>query len=115
MLVRVLALLISSLTITGCSTYDVLAISADLAVAVFSDDDEDRSPGDDSHRFWDPAVSSCIRVEKSKNSIERRLDAIERGKEYVVLPTGERYPVTPAGAELPMAGPTEKCLAARAD
>ena len=111
MFIRFLVVLLL-VPVAGCSTYDVLAITADVALAVFTD--EDKKPVDEQHHFWDPAVSKCIRVEKSKDGIERQLDAIERGKDYVILPTGEKYQVTRYPAE-EMSGPTEKCLADHSD
>lgn len=114
MLVRILIPLILLSLASGCSTYDVLALSADAALSLFEDDDGRNSYNDDRNRIWDPEVSDCIQVEKSRSWISSQLDAIEQDKEFVVLPTGEKYPVgRKQRLAEPMPGPTKKCLAAR--
>lgn len=116
MFLRILAVLTLLSATSGCSTYDVLAFSADVALAVFTDVNDDKEPTDDNwHSFWDPSVSRCIRVEKSRNSISQQLAAIEDGKDFVILPTGEKYPVTRWEPEESGPGPTEKCLADQSD
>ena len=116
MLVRLLIPFILLSVASGCSTYDVLALSADAALSLFDDDDRKNSYDDDWNRIWDPDVSDCIQVEKSRNWISSQLDAIEQGKEFVVLPTGEKYPVVQKQElDESMPGPTKKCLAEHSD
>ncbi len=45
------------------------------------------------HVFWDADVSRCIPIEKEVRELDRLFDAVEEGRDYVILPTGERYPV----------------------
>ena len=112
MLTRVLIPLILFSLASGCSTYDVLALSADAALSLFDDDAGKNSYNDDQNRIWDPEVSDCIQVEKRSSWISSQLDAIEQNKEFVVLPTGEKYPVVrKQRLDEPIPGPTRKCLA----
>lgn len=116
MLVRILILLVLLSAVAGCSTYDVLALSADAALSLFDDDHDKSSYDDDRNRIWDSEVSDCIKVQKGQNWVTSQLDAIERDKDFVVLPTGEKYPVVrqqPLDDSLP--GPTKKCMAENSD
>ena len=116
MIVRILIPLILLSVASGCSTYDVLALSADAALSLFDDDAGKNSYNDDRNRIWDPEVSDCIQVQKSRNWISSQLDAIEQDKDFVVLPTGEKYPVVrKQRLDEPMPGPTKKCLTEHAD
>ena len=103
--------------VAGCSFYDVSAISADMALALFSDVNDGKEPDDPGYiSFWDADTSRCIVLEKEEREIVKQLDAIERGKDFVVLPTGERYPVNPPAASGDFAlGPTAECLARQSD
>ena len=113
---KLIVTIVFLLTTAGCSTYDVLAISSDVAMAVFTDVNEGKKPSDDNwHSFWDPAVSGCIKHEHRRNAIVRRLDEIEHGKEYVVLPTGEKVSVAPYVLDQATPEPTRKCLNERAN
>lgn len=107
--------------VTGCSFYDVAALSADMALELFTDvnDDKDRDDPGAIH-FRDPETSRCIVLEKDKRKTEHRLtqqlETIEHGKDFVILPTGEKYPVNrhAAGSD-PELGPTAACLARQSD
>lgn len=103
--------------VAGCSFYDVAALSADLALELFTDVNDDKERNDpDIIRIWDYETSKCIVGEKEERKIVRQLDAIERGKEFVVLPTGEKYPVNRrAASDDPELGPTAECLARQSD
>ncbi len=99
-------------SISGCSFYDVATISADVALDLFTDVNEGKGPYDDDRTgFWNYETSKCIKIEKEKREISQQLDAVEEGKDFVILPTGEKYPVPvrSAGDEL-ILGPTRTCL-----
>lgn len=117
MYVRILLSVLFLGAVAGCSVYDVVALSADAALNLFTDVNEGKEPNDDNQlRFWDPDVSNCIKVETELRGISAQLDAIEQGKEFVVLPTGEKYPVgdrVSSDEQLP--GPTMECLSRDSD
>ncbi len=122
---RLLVVLSVCLT-AGCSTYDVTRLSADAAasiVAAMIDEaisledkvvpigpDEPDDP-DFVHVFWDEDVSRCIPVEKRERELDRLFDAVEEGRDYVILPNGEQYPVNlvvfPSDDELTV---TQECI-----
>jgi len=107
--------------VAACSFYDVAAFSADMALELFTDVNDDKE-GDDpgAIHFRDPETSRCIVLEKDKRKTEHRitppLETIEDGKDFVILPTGEKYPVNrhAAGRDAEL-GPTAECLARQSD
>ena len=120
-------LIVGSMILTaGCSAYDVTRLSADAAasvVAAMIDEaisledkvvpigpDEPDDP-DFVHVFWDEDVSRCIPVEKRERELDRLFDAVEDGRDYVILPNGEQYPVNlvvyPSDDELTV---TQECI-----
>ncbi len=108
----------------GCSAYDVTALTADAVVMALvgpSDDEiKNRQHDDDETIFWDPNVSTCIRSEKKARNLDQQLnnmfDAVERGREYVVLPNGERYTVGHGTAvDLETRTPTAECIDRHSD
>jgi hypothetical protein len=117
MKVRNLTSLVLAFAISGCSFYDVAAISSDFALALFTDVNEGKAPHDDDRiLIWDPETSECIRDEKELRGISGQLDAIEDGKDFVILPTGEKYPIeerSPSNESLQ--GPTATCLSRTSD
>lgn len=118
---RIFATLFILSAIAGCSLYDVAATSTDLALDLFTDRNKDKKVTDDDYqRIWNHDTSDCIRVETKKRGLEHDLDVmferIEKDKEFVVLPTGEKYPIKPhALREEPPLGPTRTCLAREAE
>jgi len=118
---RIFATLFILCATAGCSLYDVAATTTDLALDVFADRNKDKKVTDDDYeRIWNHETSHCIRVETKKRDLEQGLDVmferIENDKEFVVLPTGEKYPIAPhALREEPPFGPTGTCLAREAE
>lgn len=104
-------------TVSACSVYDVAALSSDVALALFTNVNEDKEVWDDDViQFWDYDTSKCIRVEKSRRSISQQLDAIEEGKDFVILPTGEKYPTQSNSLDDEfLQGPTGYCLSQQSD
>lgn len=114
---RLFAAVLLPAFIAGCSVYDVTNISADVALALFSDVNEGKQPDDPGYiRFWDPEISQCIVIEKDVRKIAKQLDAFEQGRDFILLPTGELYPVSrSAGSQDTAVGPTAECLARHSD
>ncbi len=125
MVIRIFATLFILSATAGCSVYDVAAISTDLALNLFTDVNEGKDGGDfdpnnDPHMIWNYETSRCIKVETRKRGLEQSLDTmferVEEGKEFVVLPNGEKYPVGPhARREDATSGPTRTCMAREAE
>ncbi len=114
--VRILASLVLALAVAGCSFYDVATNIEDsvFGTGFFSDNKNPNHP--DWNGSWDPEVSRCIRDEKAFRRAWRQLDAIEEGKDFVVLPTGEIYPVEqPSLGDESLPGPTATCLSQHSD
>ncbi len=108
---RFLASLVLTFSVSGCSFYDVATNFEDsvFGTGFFSDKMNPNHP--DWNGSWNPKVSQCIRDEKAKRRLSRELDAMEEGKDSVVLPTGETYPVTrPSMSEGSLPGPAAVCL-----
>ena len=108
--VRNLAPLVLALAASGCSFYDVAtnAVDAVAGTGLFSDKDSNDAEW---NGLWNPETSQCIRDEKDLQPILQQLDVIEEGKDFVILPSGEKYPLeerSPSDESLP--GPTETCL-----
>ena len=103
--------------VAGCPFYDVSAISADIALALFTDVNEEKEPDDPGYiSFWDLETSRCIVLKKDEREIVKQLDAFERDKDFVILPTGEKYPVNRHGvSDEPELGPTAECVARQSD
>ncbi len=113
--VRYIAPLFLALAASGCSFYDVATNAADAmaGTGLFSDKDPHYSEWDG---LWNPETSRCIRDEKKLRPILRQLDALEEGKDYVILPTGEKYPLEKrAASDESMPGPTATCLERTSD
>ncbi len=107
---RFLASLVVAFAVSGCSFYDVATNLEDSVFGrgFFSDNKNPNHP--DWNGSWDPEVSQCIRDEKAFRRELRQLDAIEEGKDFVVLPTGEIYPVEkPSLSDESLPGPTATC------
>ncbi|MDH3621389.1 MAG: hypothetical protein OER91_10875 [Gammaproteobacteria bacterium] len=125
MVTRIFAALLIMCATAGCSVYDVAAISADLAVELFTDvnegkSDQDHDPNNDPIRFWNPETSRCIYVETKTRNLDHGLDSMfdrfEEGKDHVVLPTGEKYPVGRHAERIePELGPTRECQKRESD
>jgi hypothetical protein len=109
----------------ACSVYDVAALSADAAMDLLTDVNEDANDTDgvshnDSIRFWSSDVSGCIRSEKKRQALDAQLDgmfeSIEQGQRYVLLPTGEKYAIDgPSPSVAGLSGPTATCLSDTAE
>ncbi len=112
MKLRLLASLVLAFAVSGCSFYDVATITEDSVFGRGFFSDEIRTPSHpDWDGSWDPEVSHCIRGEKALRPVLRQLDALEEGKDVVILPTGEKYPVEkPSLSDESLPGPTETCL-----
>jgi len=118
--VRLLASLVLAFAASGCSFYDVATNAADAVAGtgLFSDKDPNENEWDG---LWDPETSQCIRDEKKLRPILQQLDSLElraldEGKDFVVLPTGEKYPIekrSPSDESTP--GPTSTCLSHASD
>ena len=113
--VKYLASLVLALVASGCSFYDVAtnAMDAVAGTGIFSDKDPNYAEWDG---LWNPETSQCIRDEKNLRPILQQLDAIEEGKDFVILPTGEKYPLeerSPSEESLP--GATATCLSRTSD
>ncbi len=109
------ALLVLALAASSCSFYDVATNTVDAVVGTGLFSDRDRNY-EDWDGLWDPETSQCIRDEKNIRPILRQLDAIEEGKDFVILPTGEKYPIerrSQSDESLP--GPTSTCLSRTSD
>ncbi len=120
---RVLMVLSICLT-AGCSAYDVTRLSADAALSLVTsaidnaiDVEEpeyrdNRDDHEDQHVFWDADVSRCIPVERRERELDRLFDAVEEGRDHVILPNGERYPVNREeySHEGELQTPTEECI-----
>lgn len=122
MVKRLLAAIFLVFIASGCSFYDVAALSADAALLVLegpkSKDERDRDDGEPV--FWDAEVSQCIQSEKRSRTLESHLDAVfdaeEAGRDYVILPNGEKYPVGPLDPrEEELQSPTAECLGIPSD
>ena len=110
---------------SSCSVYDVTALSADAALDLFTDVNEDTNDTDgdrsnDSIRFWSSDVSGCIRAETKRQALDSQLDgmfeAVEQGQSYVLLPTGEKYAIDgPSSSTRGLHGPTATCLSNTAE
>lgn len=101
--------------VSGCSFYDVAtnAVDAVAGTGVFSDKDPRTNDWDG---LWDPETSQCIRDEKALRPILQQLDAMEEGKDFVILPTGEKYPIDKrAVSDESLSGPTSTCLSRSSD
>lgn len=109
--VRFFASLVLAFAVSGCSFYDVKTIVKDSVfnTGFYSDN---KNPNDPHwNGSWDLEVSRCIRDEKEFRAALRQLDAIVEGKDFVILPTGEKYPVEkPSLSDKSLPGPTETCL-----
>ena len=113
--VRNLAPIVFALAASGCSFYDVAtnAIDAVAGTGLFSDEVGYYAERDG---LWNPETSQCIRDEKDLRPILQPLDVIEEGNDFVILPSGEKYPLedwSPSDDSLP--GPTATCLARTSD
>lgn len=100
---------------SGCSFYDVTTLAADAAfgTGLFSDEYRNKA---DWNGLWDPETSQCIRDEKALRPILQKLDASEDGKDNVILPNGENYPIENRSlSEEAIPGPTLTCLSRAAD
>ena len=109
--VRFLASLVLAFAVSGCSFYDVATNFGDsvFGTGFWSDNKNPNHP--DWNGSWDPEVSRCIRDEKEFRAALRQLDAIVEGKDFVILPTGEKYPVEkPSLSDESLPGPTDTCL-----
>ena len=113
--IRLLSLLATALVVSGCSLYDLVTNAADAAAGtgLFSDEDARRKEWDG---LWNPETSECIRDEKELRPVLQQLDAfestaLEEGREFVVLPTGEKYPIEERSTDSQtMLGPTSTCV-----
>ena len=114
-------LLILSCAISGCSFYDVATGTADVLLNTALEVKNPDRDEDDRVHIWNPETSECIKDENVRQDIGGKLDAIEwqalkDGKEYVVLPTGEKYPIEKWKYRGdPLLGPTGACLAGTAE
>ncbi len=90
---RLLVSLALALTVSGCSFYDVTTNFRDsvFGTGFFSENKNPNHP--DWNGSWNPKVSQCIKDEKFLRQAMRELDEVEDGKDFVVLPGGEKYPV----------------------
>lgn len=96
--------------LSGCSTYDVLAHTADAVLSLTGINDDKKRSDDDYIGIWDPDVSSCIQLEYLRRDVVADLEAFEEGKDYVILPTGELYPVERHSFDEVEPGVTRQCL-----
>ncbi len=115
MKVRCLTSLVLTCVVSGCSFYDVATNTADAALGtgLFSNKNQN---DDDWDGLWNPETSAYIRHEKDLRELSRQLDAIEEGKDFVILPTGEKYPVDKRSvSDESMSGPTSTCLSRSSD
>ena len=125
MVIRIFATFLILSVTAGCSVYDVAAISTDVALNLFTDINEGKDGGDfdpdnDPNMVWNYETSRCIKTETRKRGLDQSLDSmfekVEEGKEFVVLPNGEKYPVgRHAQREEPPLGPTRTCIARETD
>ena len=106
--VRFLASLVLAFAVSGCSFYDVAKLNQDsmFGLGFWSDSQHPNNP--DWNGSWDLEVSQCIRDEKAFRRALGELDATVEGKDFVILPTGEKYPVEKPS--LRDESPTETCL-----
>ena len=115
------ALLVLALAASGCSFYDVATNTVDamLGTGSFSDNNArtlEWPPRRVEVGVWNPETSQCIRDEKKLRPILQQLDAevataLREGKDFVVLPTGEEYPINKRSlSEQPLPSPTYTCL-----
>ena len=115
------ALLVLALAASSCSFYDVATQTADaiLGTGSFSDNNArtlEWPPRRVEVGVWNPETSQCIRDEKKLRPILQQLDAevaeaLREGKDFVVLPTGEEYPINKRSlSEEPLPSPTYTCL-----
>jgi len=95
------------MSISGCASLDgrdFAQIGTEIAVNlldnIYSDRDGQersgstyRSQDDDYIEVWDKDDSARRRDVRERREISEMLDDIEEGKDYVLLPTGELYPV----------------------
>ena len=115
MKVRCFTSLVLACVVSGCSFYDVAANTVDAAFGTGIFSNENRND-DDWDGFWNPETSACIRHEKEHRELSRQLDAVEEGKDFVILPTGEKYPVNQRSvSDESMSGPTATCLSRSSD
>ena len=122
---RIIVIMFVLCTSVGCSVYDVVALSTDAALELFTDVNDgkssrDNDPNNDPYRFWNSETSSCIRTETERNDLQQQLDAafdaIEEDQDFVLLPTGEKYAINePSSHEEPSVSPTALCLAQESD
>ena len=102
--------LLAAIFLAGCSTYDVLAHTADAVLSLTGINDDKKRSDDDYIGIWDPDVSSCIQLEYLRRDVVADLEAFEEGKDYVILPTGELYPVERHSFDEVDPGVTRQCL-----
>ena len=81
-----------------------------LSLTGINDDKERWDDDDDGIRIWDPDVSSCIQLETLRRGVVADLEEFEDGKDYVILPTGERYPVERHSTDEDYSGITRQCI-----
>lgn len=109
---RFLASIALAFTVSGCSFYDVSTNFADSVFGTGFASDNMNPNHPDWDGSWNIKVSQCIRDEKAKRRMARQLDAAEEGKDFVVLPSGEEYPVDNASSsDESLPGPTATCRA----
>jgi len=122
MKLRFPASLVLALAVSSCSFYDVTTKTLDAVFRTGPSSDNKAHTLEwppqpvDGYGFWDPEVSQCIRDEKKLRPLLQQLDAevaksLREGKDFIVLPTGEKYPIgTRSLSEQPLPSPTYTCL-----
>ena len=108
MTLRVLILLIVLASLVGCASLDRrdfaelgAEFALNLAAEILTDGEHNSSSGhaayndsdDDYIRVWDKEESARRLDERERKEISDMLDALTQDHDYVLLPTGELYPV----------------------
>ncbi len=111
--VKCLASLVLATAVSGCSFYDVSTNFEDalLGNGLFAENWFERDPDHPEwNGRWDQDVSHCIKNEKALRPLLRQLDESVEGKDFVILPTGEKYPIErPSPVDESSPGATERC------
>ena len=121
MKLRFPASLVLALAASSCSFYDVATQTADAVLGTGSSSDNNAHtlewpPRRVAVGVWNPDTSQCIKDEKKLRPILQQLDAIEaealrEGENFIVLPTGEEYPIDKRSlSEQQLPSPTYTCL-----
>ena len=120
--IKLLVSLVLFFAVSGCSFYDVTTKTLDAVFRTGSSSDNKSRTLEwppqpvEGYGFWDPEISQCIKDEKNLRPLLQQLDAevarrLREGKDFIVLPTGEKYPIdTRSLSEQPLPGPTYTCL-----